>query len=342
MRDIKVYDFRSDTVTKPSPGMRKAMAEAEVGDDVYRDDPTVNRLEERAAELMGKEAALFAPSGTQTNLLAILTHCGRGEEYIVGQDGHSYKYEGGGAAIFGSIVPQPIEFEPDGTLDLAKVKSKIKPRDIHFARTKLLCLENTNWGRVLPMDYLVQVAEFVAIHRLSTHLDGARIFNATVKLRVPAARIAQYFDTVSFCLSKGLGAPVGSLLCGKRDFIEEARRWRKVLGGGMRQAGILAAAGLYALEHNIERLEQDHANAALLTEHLKNIPAVEVLPYSGITNMVFTFLRKGTPEGLAEFLKRRGILITVRNPLRLVTHLDVDQEAVLALVKGIKDYLATE
>ncbi|MCX7786781.1 MAG: low-specificity L-threonine aldolase [Spirochaetes bacterium] len=335
-----VYDFRSDTVTKPSAPMRKAMAEAEVGDDVYRDDPTVNLLEERAAELMGKEAALFAPSGTQTNLLAILTHCGRGDEYIVGQDGHSYKYEGGGAAIFGSIVPQPIEFEPDGTLDLAKVKSKIKPNDIHFARTKLLCLENTNWGRVLPMDYLAQASEFAKIHHLSTHLDGARIFNAAVKLKIPALKIAQYFDTVSFCLSKGLGAPVGSLLCGKREFIEEARRWRKVLGGGMRQVGILAAAGLYALDHNIGRLEEDHMNAALLTERLKSMPEMEVLPYSGITNMVFAYLRKGNPEGLAAFLKDRGILITVRNPLRLVTHMDVDRKAVVALVEGIKEYLA--
>jgi len=335
-----VYDFRSDTVTKPSAPMRKAMAEAEVGDDVYRDDPTVNRLEEKAAQLMGKEAALFAPSGTQTNLLAILTHCGRGDEYIVGQDGHSYKYEGGGAAIFGSIVPQPIEFEPDGTLDLAKVKAKIKPLDIHFARTKLLCLENTNWGRVLPMDYLAQASEFAKSNHLSTHLDGARIFNAAVKLKIPAVQIARYFDTVSFCLSKGLGAPVGSLLCGKKDFIEEARRWRKVLGGGMRQVGILAAAGLYALEHNIDRLEEDHANAALLTEKLKNMEELEVLPYSGITNMVFAYLRKGTPEGLADFLKRRGILITVRNPLRLVTHLDVDRKAVLALADGISDYLA--
>ncbi len=320
--------------------MRKAMAEAEVGDDVYRDDPTVNKLEERAAELMGKEAALFAPSGTQTNLLAILTHCGRGDEYIVGQDGHSYKYEGGGAAIFGSIVPQPIEFEPDGTLDLAKVKAKIKPHDIHFARTKLLCLENTNWGRVLPLKYLAEASEFAKIYHLSTHLDGARIFNAAVKLKIPALQIAQYFDTVSFCLSKGLGAPVGSLLCGKREFIEEARRWRKVLGGGMRQVGILAAAGLYALDHNIERLEEDHANAALLTEKLKHMPEMDVLPYSGITNMVFSYLRKGTPEGLSTFLKDRGILITVRNPLRLVTHLDVDRKAVLALVDGIKDYLA--
>ena len=190
------------------------------------------------------------------------------------------------------------------------------------------------------MDYLAQASEFAKTHRLSTHLDGARIFNAAVKLRLPAIQIARYFDTVSFCLSKGLGAPVGSLLCGKKDFIEEARRWRKVLGGGMRQAGILAAAGLYALEHNIDRLEEDHANAALLTEKLKKMEELEVLPYSGITNMVFASLRKGTPEGLADYLKRRGILITVRNPLRLVTHLDVDKKAVLALVDGIKDYLA--
>jgi len=340
-RRCMIYDFRSDTVTKPSPGMRKAMAEAEVGDDVYRDDPTVNRLEAKAAELMGTEAAIFASSGTQTNLMALLTHCSRGDEYLIGQGGHSYKYEGGGAAVFGSIVPQPIEFEPDGTLDLTKVAAKIKPKDIHHARSRLLCLENTNGGRVLPMDYLAKASAFAKQYGLSTHLDGARIFNAAVKLEIPAADIAQYFDSVSFCISKGLGAPVGSLLCGSREFIEEARRWRKVLGGGMRQAGILAAAGLYALDHNIYRLAEDHANAETLARGLSDLPETDMLPYSGVTNMVFLRIRKGNTKDLTGFLKNQGILITDRNPLRLVTHLDVDRNAVDSLIKGFKQYFSS-
>ncbi len=336
-----IYDFRSDTVTKPSTGMRKAMAEAEVGDDVYRDDPTVNRLEVKAAELMGKEAAIFASSGTQTNLMALLTHCGRGDEYLIGQDGHSYKYEGGGAAVFGSIVPQPIEFEPDGTLDLAKVAAKIKPKDIHHARSRLLCLENTNGGRVLPMDYLEKASAFAKQKGLACHLDGARIFNAAVKLGIPAVDIARYFDSVSFCISKGLGAPVGSLLCGKSEFIEEARRWRKVLGGGMRQAGILAAAGLYAFDHNIQRLAEDHANAEALARGLSDLPETEILPYSGVTNMVFLRIRKGNTKDLTAFLKGKGIFITDRNPLRLVTHLDVNHKAVEALIEGFKEYFSS-
>ena len=332
-------DFRSDTVTRPSAEMRRVMAAAEVGDDVFEDDPTVNALQDYGAALLGKEAAIFASSGTQTNLLALLTHLGRGDEYIVGQEAHTYKFEGGGAAVLGSIQPQPIDMEPDGSLDLARVEGKIKPDDIHFARTRLLCLENTHNNKVLPMDYQARASAFARQKGLKIHLDGARIFNAAVKLGVPAADIAGHYDTVSVCLSKGLGAPVGSLLCGPRDFIRQARRWRQVLGGGMRQAGIIAAGGLHALRHNVERLAQDHENAALLTRLLGELPEVRVLPHSGVTNMAFIVLKKGSPQGLEVFMKGRGILVWGdRNPIRLVTHLDVNREDVEALVRGVREY----
>ena len=339
---MQFKDFRSDTVTKPSTAMRKAMAEAEVGDDVYGDDPTVNRLEEFGAEMLGKEAALYASSGTQTNLLALLTHCGRGDEYIVGQEAHTYKFEGGGAAVFGSIQPQPIEFEPDGSLDLAKIEAKIKPIDIHHAVTKLLCLENTQGGKVLSLDYQAKAAEFARKKGLALHLDGARIFNAAVKLKVEVREIAKHYDTVSVCLSKGLGAPIGSLLCGRADFLKRARRWRKVLGGGMRQAGIVAAGGIYALERNVARLAEDHENAAFLTAELAGTPGLEVLPRSGETNMVFVRLASGAVAELAAFLKGRGILVNERNPLRIVTHLDVNREAAKALAAGIRDFLGNK
>ena len=332
-------DFRSDTVTRPSQAMRKVMAEAEVGDDVYGDDPTVNRLEKLGAELLGTEAALFASSGTQTNLLALLTHCGRGDEYIVGQDAHTYKYEGGGAAALGSVVPQPIELEADGSLDLAKVAAKIKPDDFHHARTRLLCLENTQGGKVLGLDYQREAAAFARKRGLAIHLDGARIFNAAVKLGVGASTIARNYDTISVCLSKGLGAPVGSLLCGKAAFIKEARRWRKVLGGGMRQAGILAAGAIYALERNIERLAEDHANAAYLAANLAGIPGLDVLPHSGETNMVFVRLAEAKPLELAAALEKEGIIVTPGNPMRLVTHLDISRDDATALVEGIRSFL---
>ncbi|MDH3693981.1 MAG: low-specificity L-threonine aldolase, partial [Gammaproteobacteria bacterium] len=261
---MKMIDLRSDTVTRPTVTMRAAMAEAEVGDDVYGEDPTVNRLEQLAAEKLGKEAAVFAASGTQTNLIALLAHCERGDEYIVGQTAHTYKYEGGGAAVLGSIQPQPLDFGLDGSLDLDKVKSVIKEDDSHFAKTRLLCLENTQGGKVLPLDYLAAARTFVNQHGLGLHLDGARLFNAAVGLGVPAVEVAQHFDTVSICLSKGLGAPVGSLLVGSNELIERARRWRKVVGGGMRQAGVLAAAGIEALEHHVDRLQEDHDNASSL------------------------------------------------------------------------------
>jgi len=340
---MKTIDFRSDTVTKPSPEMRRAIFEADVGDDVFGDDPTVIRLQETGAAMLGKEAALFASSGTQTNLLALLTHCARGDEYIVGQDAHTYKYEGGGGAVFGAIQPQPIEFEPDGSLDLDKVAAKIKPDDYHYAKTRLLCLENTNGNKVLTLAYQARAAAFARAHGLAIHLDGARIFNAAVRDDLDVREISQHYDTVSVCLSKGLGAPVGSLLCGPADFIARARRWRKVLGGGMRQSGLLAAAGLYALSHNVARLRDDHDNAAFLSEALQSVADLEVLPHSGETNMVFVKLGGPQPEArvtaLSAFLQQRGILVSDRNPIRLVTHLDVDRDACVRLVEGIGAFL---
>ncbi len=319
----KLIDLRSDTVTKPTPAMRAAMAQAEVGDDVYGEDPTVNRLQSIAAEMLGTEAALFATSGTQSNLLGVMSHCERGDEYIVGQRAHTYRFEGGGAAVLGSIQPQPIDFQEDGTLDLAEVARNIKPNDFHFARTRLLCLENTQEGKVIPLDYLKRASALAKEHRLSLHLDGARVFNAAVKLNVPVREIAGHFDTVSFCLSKGLGAPVGSVLVGSKEIIEKARRWRKVLGGGMRQAGILAAAGIHALSHHVDRLAEDHNHARMLAEGLAQIKDLGVDPSKVQTNMVFFTLEPSRFKALEAYLKERGILISGRERVRLVTHLDV-------------------
>src|SRR5512147_2605899 len=261
-----VVDLRSDTVTRPSAGMRRAMAEAQVGDDVFGDDPSVNRLQAHAAELFGFEAALLFPTGTQSNLAALMSHCQRGDEVILGTEAHSYRYEGGGLAVLGSIQPQTVVNRPDGTLDLAEVEAAIKPDDPHFARTRLLALENTITGRVIARRYFDEALELARRRGLATHLDGARIFNAAVKLRQPVKELCRGFDSVSACLSKGLGAPAGTMLMGSKEFITRARRARKILGGVMRQAGILAAAGLYALEHNIERLAEDHANAERLAK----------------------------------------------------------------------------
>ena len=318
---MKEIDLRSDTVTKPTPGMRAAMAAAEVGDDVYGEDPTVNRLEALAAQMLGKDAALFVPSGTQSNLLGVMAHCERGDEYIVGQQAHTYKYEGGGAAVLGSIQPQPLEFEPDGTLDLARVSGAIKPDDAHFARTRLLCLENTQSGKVLPLDYLQRAHDFARSRGLGLHLDGARVFNAAVKQEVPVREIARHFDTVSVCLSKGLGAPVGSVLCGRADLIGKARRWRKMLGGGMRQAGVLAAAGLFALDHQLARLAEDHANAERLARGLAALGCeVEAAPETNI--VVFGVAGDAAFQAGA---RERGVLLSRAAPgrLRAVTHLDV-------------------
>jgi len=337
---LKTIDLRSDTVTRPSSRMLDAMVSAEVGDDVYGDDPSVNRLEDMAAQMLGFEAALFTGSGTQANLVAIMAHCGRGDEYIVGQQAHTYKYEGGGAAVLGSIQPQPIEFEPDSTLDLKKVEEKIKPNDFHFARTRLLCLENTQNGLTLPLDYLEETAHFCHKHDLLLHLDGARLFNAAVKLNRQPQDITQNFNSVSLCLSKGLGAPVGSILCGDDRFIKEARKWRKMVGGGMRQAGILAAAGIYALQNNINRLEEDHTNAQLLAEGLTRHQQLKVRHQSTKTNMVFYKTEPETSKNLASYLSQHQILITPGTQTRLVTHLDISRDDITFVLERIANYFS--
>jgi threonine aldolase len=335
-----LIDLRSDTVTKPSPAMRRAMAEAEVGDDVYRDDPTVNRLERHAAQLLGCEAALFTASGTQANLIAIISHCQRGDEYIVGQTAHTYRYEAGGAAVLGSVQPQPIEFEDDSTLDLDKVAAKIKPDDIHFARTRLLCLENTQNGKALPLPYLAQAAAFARGRGLKLHLDGARLMNAVVKDGVAVTDITGHFDSISLCLSKGLGAPVGSVLAGRGEFIEEARKWRKMVGGGMRQAGILAAAGLFALEHNVQRLADDHRHAAMLASGLAAFTELTVEVHPAQTNMVFFRCDPSRAAALGQFLAGRGILVSAGAVTRLVTHLDVSGDDIARVLQAIGDFFA--
>ena len=333
-----MIDLRSDTVTQPTRKMRSAMASAVVGDDVYGDDPTVNQLESLVAEMLGKEDAIYAASGTQSNLMAVLSHCERGDEYIVGQQAHTYKYEGGGAAVFGSVQPQPIEFQNDGTLDLTRVAQAIKPDDIHFAQTRLLCLENTHAGMVLPLAYLEEARSLSLDYNLGCHLDGARLFNASVKLGVGPTEISRHFDSVSICLSKGLGAPVGSVLCGSRELVKKARRWRKVLGGGMRQAGILAAAGILALQDHVDRLAEDHANAQTLGERLSRIDEIEVDMTLVQTNMVFVSLRSGSPEALADYLKDAGVLINIGNPIRLVTHMDVNAQDIQRAVSLVEAY----
>lgn len=335
---MKVIDLRSDTATRPTEGMTAAIAAAELGDDVLGEDPTVNRLEALAAETMGMEAAVFATSGTQSNLLGIMAQCQRGDEYIVGQDAHTYKAEGGGAAVLGSIQPQPLDFEPDGTLDLAEVDNAIKPDNFHYARTKMLCLENTRCGIALPLDYLRNARQFTQERNLKLHLDGARMFNAAVKQRVSVSEIARNFDSVSFCLSKGLGAPVGSVLCSTTDVIKEARRWRKVVGGGMRQAGILAAAGIFALTKQVDRLEEDHVNAALLAEGLEETDDVAVDFPPMQTNMVYIGVPEGDAAPLAEFMKGRGILISGGTSIRLTIHLDVSRDDIYAVIKAFKDF----
>lgn len=331
---MSIIDLRSDTVTQPTPGMLAAMHAAPTGDDVYGEDPTVNHLEAELATRLGFQAALFVPSGTMSNLLGLMAHCERGEEYIVGQQAHTYKYEGGGAAVLGSIQPQPLEFQADGTLDLDQVKAAIKPDDFHFARTRLLALENTMQGKVLPLSYLAQARDFTRENGLQLHLDGARLYNAAVKLGVPAGEITQYFDSVSVCLSKGLGAPVGSVLCGTQAYIAKARRLRKMVGGGMRQAGILAAAGLYALDHQVQRLEQDHAHAAQLAEGLQ-AQGYTVEPVQ--TNMVYVQLNTRASEFKA-FAAARGVTVTAAPRLRMVTHLDVDAAQVEQVVGVFADF----
>ena len=339
MATSDLVDLRSDTVTRPSAGMRRAMFEAEVGDDVFGDDPSVNRLQALLAELLGFEAGLFMPSGTQSNLAALMAHCQRGDEYIVGQSAHTYKYEGGGAAVLGSIQPQPLENEPDGSIALERIAAAIKPDDPHFARTRLLALESTIGGKVLPLPYQHAATGLAHERGLATHLDGARLFNAAIALGVAPREIAAGFDSVSVCLSKGLGAPVGSLLLGSRELIGRAVRARKMLGGGLRQAGVLAAAGIFALEHNVSRLADDHAHAQRLADGLRSIGALRVDgPH---TNMLFVTVPPDRLAALQSFLRNHGILILARSAtVRLVTHLDVDAAGIDRATAAFHEFFA--
>jgi threonine aldolase len=342
-----VIDLRSDTVTKPTEAMRATMFAAPLGDDVFGDDPSVNELQDKIAGMLGFEAALFVPTGTQSNLCGVLSHCQRGDEYIVGQMQHCYRWEGGGAAVFGSVQPQPIAHQPDGTLALADIEAAIKPDDPHFARSRLLALENTLGGKLLPQAYIEQATALARGRGLGTHLDGARLFNAAVAQAVAtggdakaeARRIARCFDSVSVCFSKGLGTPVGSALCGSKELIARARRIRKMAGGGMRQSGMLAAAATHALDHHVERLAQDHALARRLAEGLAGIEGVQ--PEAPQTNIVFVDLVGAARErsaGLVPFLAERGVLITGLYRLRFVTHLDVDAAGIERAIAAVREY----
>jgi len=323
---VKVIDLRSDTVTHPTPEMRKAMFEAEVGDDVYREDPTVNRLEAMAARMMGKGAALFVTSGTQSNLIAVLTHTNHGDEIILGDEAHIFWYEVGGASVVGGVIMHTVHTDSCGRLNLDDIDRAIRSKDIHYPQTTLLCLENTHnrcGGAVLTADYTNEVCDLAHTHGLKVHLDGARIFNAAIALGVPACALAQDVDSVAVCLSKGLSAPVGSLLCGSKDFVERARKFRKMLGGGMRQAGVIAAAGIVALETMVDRLAEDHANARRLAQGLAGIKGIRLAQDEVPTNIVMFHL---SPElSVVEFvesLDKAGVKIGLRDgrPFRAVTH----------------------
>ena len=343
----RFVDLRSDTVTQPTAGMREAMMSAPLGDDVLGDDPSVMHLQEKIADMLGFEAALFMPTGTQSNLCGILAHCQRGDEYIVGQKAHTYLWEGGGAAVLGSVQPQPLNHQADGSISLEDIESAIKPDDAHFARTRLLALENTIGGKLMPMSYIEQATQFARSKGLSTHLDGARLFNAAVAqavqrgtdARKEAQAIASCFDSVSVCFSKGLGTPVGSALCGSKDFIYRAHRIRKMAGGGMRQAGLLAAAASYALDHHIDRLDEDHALMRDLASGLAGIPGVHMeSPHTNILFIELSGSARDRAAGLLEHLRSRGILATGLYRLRFVTHLDVNAAGIQQAVKVIREY----
>ena len=332
----RTIDLRSDTTTRPTPDMRAAIAAADVGDDVFGDDPTVNALQTRIAADLGYETAIFAPTGTQSNLLALMSHCDRGDEYLVGQMAHTYRWEGGGAAVLGSIQPQPLPNQIDGSIALSDIESNIKPDDAHFARSRLLALENTHGGKVLPQSYMLAATELAHTKGLATHLDGARLFNAAVAQGVNIKTLCQGFDSVSVCFSKGLGAPMGSALCGSQALIHRAHKWRKMLGGGMRQAGMMAAGVVYALDHNIERLAQDHAHAAQLAQGINQI---EGFSCAANTNIVFIKVDPAQTEPLVAHLKQAGILCTGRyGQLRLVTHLDIQPADIDVTIAAFKRY----
>ena len=342
-----LLDFRSDTVTRPSRAMREVMLNAPVGDDVYGEDPTVNALQDHAAAMLGFEAALYGVSGTQTNLLGLMAHCQRGEEVIVGQTAHTYRWEAGGMAVLGSIQPQPLEQRADGTIDLAAIDAAIKPDDAHYAITRLIALENTWGGKVLPTDYMRAVKALANQRGLRTHLDGARLFNAAVAMAaqngnspIAAAReICQSFDSVSMCLSKGLGAPVGSLLLGDKALIDRARRLRKMIGGGMRQAGVVAAAGQYALDYNIDRLAEDHANASALAQGLTKASHGKLKIEPPQTNILWAEFAPEIGDRFAADLKSNDILVSgAYGKQRWVTHLDVSRDDIDRAVGVVEDY----
>ena len=336
-----VIDLRSDTVTRPCEAMRKAMQRAEVGDDVYGEDPTTTALQDRVAEITGQESALFFPSGTQSNLVALLSHCQRGDEYIVGQTAHTYKYEGGGAAVLGGIQPQPLERNSTGIIDLNRIEDAIKADDIHFAKTRLLALENTTTtGVAVPLDYFRQARQLCDREKIAMHLDGARVFNAATALGVNVSEITSLFDTVSICLSKGLGTPVGSVLAGSARLIEIALRWRKTVGGGMRQSGILAAAGLFALENNVDRLAEDHQLANHLHTQLDQIDDIELITGQANTNMVFFNLKDGNYDGFYKFARQQNVLFGDRHPIRMVTHKDLSKELVDTAISRLSGFFS--
>jgi threonine aldolase len=329
---MRHVDLRSDTVTRPSPAMRAAMAAAEVGDDVFGEDPTVNRLQSVMAERLGKEAALFVSSGTQSNLLALMSHCERGDEYIAGQNAHAYRFEGGGGAVLGSIQPQPVPMTREGLLPLDDIRAAIKMDDFHFAKTRLVCIENTYNGHPLPLDYIRAVGALCQKSNLGLHKDGARLFNAVVATAVEAAELVAPCDSISVCLSKGLAAPVGSLLVGSKELIDRARRIRKMLGGGMRQAGVLAAAGLHALEHHVDRLREDHERASIVAAALSRRFQGRV---EQNTNMIFLLLPEEELRPFLRHMNNNGI--TIHRP-RWVMHRDINDEDLMWLLATIERY----
>jgi threonine aldolase len=344
---MKIIDLRSDTVTQPTAAMRQAMSTADVGDDVFGDDPTVNALQTKIAAMLGFEAALFVPTGTQSNLCGIMAHCERGDEYLVGQMAHTFRWEGGGAAVLGSVQPQPLTNAADGSIPLAEIEANIKPDDAHFAKSKLLCLENTIGGKVLPMSYVEAACDLAKAKGLQRHLDGARLFNAAVAQAIAersdpfteAKRITQHFNSVSICFSKGLGAPVGSALCGSAEFIKRAHRIRKMVGGGMRQAGLIAAGAIYALDHNVERLAQDHLLAKRLEIGLSSIKGLSIEPVQ--SNILFIDVEDAAKEKastLIAALKQQGILATGLYRLRFVTHLHINEEAIDKTIAAVQHH----
>jgi len=345
---MQYFDFRSDTTTHPTEKMRQAMASAEVGDDVYGEDPTVNALEEKAADMLGKERGLFVTSGTMGNLVAVLAHCARGEEAIMGTQGHTFLHEAGGISAVGGVVIHTIPNQPDGTLALTDLKNALRnPDDYHEPTSRLVIIENTQnfcGGVPISLEYTESVAAFAREHGLLLHLDGARIFNAAVALGLPASKLVAPADSITFCLSKGLCAPVGSVLCGDKDFINKARRLRKLLGGGMRQAGIIAAAGIVALDEMVDRLAEDHRRAALLAEGLRDVEKVHLTKNSPQTNMVFFQLDESVALSMAEFLeamKQEGVLLMDSGPgeYRMVTHNDISDKAVEVSLEAFRKVL---